>query len=118
MSENILQSVKHDLSGITPEYTHFDPDIIRAINAEFVTLWELGVGDEIKSIDSGDETYEDLFGTDPYINLIKPWLKMRVQLVFDPPTTGTLLEALERKVAEYEARISYIVDPAEDNVLR
>lgn len=110
MSDSILQSVKHDLSGITPEYTHFDPDIIRDINASLVILHDLGVGDEIKEIVDGTETWEDLFGNDKRLNLIRPWLKMKVQLVFDTSLTGTTVEAIKNQLAEYEWRINELVD--------
>lgn len=112
MSESILQSVKHDLSGITPEYTHFDPDIVRDINAALVILHEMGVGDEIKEITGPNETWEDLFGDDKRMNLIKPWLKMKVQLVFDSSSySGPVLDSIKRQLDEYEWRINEIVDP-------
>lgn len=116
MSESVLQSVKHDLNGLRPEDTHFDPDIIRDINGALVVLNQLGFGTSIKAITGADETWEDILGSDEYTNLIKPWLVMKVKVVFDPPQTGIHMEALNKQIAEYESRINYITDPT-DNVL-
>lgn len=103
---SILTSVKKML-GIEPEYNHFDPDIIMHINSVFVVLNQLGVGPEnLYSITGPEENWSDFFGDTQVIDLVKSYMYLKVRLIFDPPTTGVLHEAMERQVKEFEWRLN------------
>lgn len=110
MSESILQSVKHDLEGITPENTHFDPDIIRDINGALVILHDLGMWDKIKVITGAEETWDDLFEDEDLVHLVKPWLVLKVQLVFDKTMSGTTRDSVSHQKDEYEWRINQMLE--------
>lgn len=109
MTESILTSTKKVL-GIGEDYLAFDPDIIMHINSVLAILHQLGIGpDEGFSIDGTSQTWEGLFGNDPRLNFIKSYVYLKVRLMFDPPT-GSVLEAFNRQISEFEWRINVAVD--------
>lgn len=110
--ESILDSIKKVI-GVDKDYGAFDVDLIIAINGVFTILNQLGVGPEKEfSITGPDETWLDFFGTTDAISLVKPYMYLKVKLIFDPPGTGVLHEAMERQISEFEWRLSIQADPA------
>ena len=107
--ESILNSIKKML-GIEAEYTHFDPDIIIHINSAFMTINQLGVGSEVPFISSDLETWEELFEDIKTIPAIKTYVYLKVRIVFDPPASSFVLEALKSQAAELEWRLNAQVD--------
>ena len=104
MNGSILDSIKKNL-GIVPEYTAFDDQIILDINAAFSTLHQLGFGpDEGFEITGIDEFWSDII-EEPRFNFVKSYVCMKVRVMFDPPTSSYALDALNKKIAEYEWRI-------------
>lgn len=108
---SILDSVKKSIP-IDPSITVFDTDIVMYINEAFMTLFQIGLGNEPVSIDDASTTWDELFGTN-VIAFVKPYVCSKVKLRFDPPQNGSHMEALKAAIAEYESRISYEVDPNE-----
>lgn len=112
--DSILTSIKK-LLGITEEYEHFDPDIIMHINTVMVILTQLGVGDENSfSIEDKTTTWNDYLGDDPRLNLVKSYIQLKVRLLFDPPQSSVVREAINNMISELEFRISVEVDPARE----
>ena len=112
-NETILSSVKHSV-GITDEYTHFDDIITIHINTVLATIYQLGAGPASGfAVTTGDETWTDFFGDSPKLNLIKSYVCLSVRMLFDPPTAGTLTDAINRQIDELEWRINVAVDPEE-----
>lgn len=109
MEQSILQSTKKVL-GLDPSYTVFDLDILTHINAAFVVLTDLGVGPETGFMIE-DETavwtdYQLAVGTEHSLSLIKTYVFLKVRMLFDPPTTSFLIEAMEKQIKEYEWRLN------------
>lgn len=103
---SILNSVKKNL-GLAADYTAFDPDVLMYINAVFSTLDQLGVGPADGFMIEDDEpTWDDFLGDDPRLNQIRAYVTLRVKLLFDPPTTSFLIEALDKQRQELEWRIN------------
>ncbi len=105
----ILRTVKEGL-GIPNTVTTFDPIIIVNINAAFMVLHSLGVGQTtVFTIATGTETWADFFGTadDPTFALVKSYVGLKVKLLFDPPTSGVVTASLERIITEFESRLLY-----------
>lgn len=112
MCDSILQTIKK-LIGIDENYNAFDLDIMIAINSAFSILNQLGVGPEkMFSISGPDETWSDFFSDSERIDLVKSYIYLKVRLLFDPPSTGVLHEAIERQISEFEWRLMIQVDPA------
>ena len=111
--ESILTSIKKML-GISEDYTQFDEDIVRHINSVFLTLTQLGVGPETGFVIEDDtSTWADFV---PEVNAaqlhaIKSYIYMKVKLMFDPPLSSAVIEAMNRQIAEFEWRLNVAVDP-------
>lgn len=112
--DSILTSTKK-LLGITEEYEHFDPDIIMHINSVLAILTQLGVGDKNGfSIEDKTATWSDFMGSDPRVSFVKSFVALKVRLIFDPPQSSVVKDAIERTLSELEFRISVEVDPGEE----
>ena len=110
--DSILTSIKK-LLGITEEYTHFDPDIITHINSAFFTLTQLGVGpSEGFSIKNSSATWGDFLSNANSKNLeaVKSYVYLKVKLLFDPPLTSSVTEAIKSQISEYEWRLNVEAD--------
>lgn len=106
--DSILTSVKK-LLGLEEEYDYFDLDLVVHINSVFLILNQLGVGPKDPfSISGPDDTWEEFFASAEHIpiNLVKSYLYLKVRLLFDPPNTGVLHEAMERQIQEFEWRLN------------
>lgn len=104
--DSILISVKKML-GITEDYTHFDNDLIMHINSVFLVLFQLGVGpqDHAFQIEDDSETWTDFTGGDTNLNLIRSYIYLKVRMLFDPPTSGGAIEAVNNQIKEFEWRL-------------
>lgn len=110
MGTSILTSTKK-LLGIDEEYTHFDLDVITSINSCLSTLNQLGVGPvEGFSIEDATAEWEDFVGEDSRMNLVRSYVYMKTRVVFDPPTTGFFLTALQEQIKEAEWRLNTFVE--------
>lgn len=113
LNDSILLSVKKML-GIPAEHTQFDPDIIMDINSTFTILNQLGVGPEGGFSISDDTTTWSEYTIDQMLNSVKTYMFVKVQMMFDPPTSGIVLQAKKDIIAELEWRLNVQVDPGED----
>ena len=110
--ESILTSIKKML-GIEESYEQFDAEIIMHINSVFMTLLQLGVGPtEGFTIASKHATWSEFLPAGQQLEAVKTYMGQKVRLLFDPPTSSALLQAMERQVAEWEWRLNVAVDPA------
>lgn len=108
MESSILTSIKKNL-GIDASYTVFDQDIITYINAAFSTLTQLGVGPAVGfMIDSADDVWDDfiVLDDDREYNSIKIYIQLRVRMLFDPPQTSYLLDAMTEQINQLEWRLN------------
>lgn len=103
--ESILTSIKKML-GIDKDYIHFDADIIMYINTALMTLNQLGVGpDKTASISSELDTWSGTLGEIGDIEAVKTYIYLSVRVIFDPPASSTVLDAIDRKIGELEWRL-------------
>lgn len=103
--ESILTSIKK-LLGITEEDSSFDLDIIMLINSAFVNLQQLGVGpSEGFSIEDDTATWEDFLGDDKAVHMVRNFIWLKVKMVFDPPTSSFVMDAIKHEIAENEWRL-------------
>lgn len=107
--ESILTSVKKQC-GLDEDYEQFDPEIIAHINSVLMVLNQIGIGPEEGFIITDDEeTWGDFLGdmaTIQKLTAVKTYVGLRVRLIFDPPTSSALLDAMKRQVDEYEWRLN------------
>lgn len=103
--DSILTSIKK-LLGIEDEYMHFDSDIIIYINSALMSLNQLGIGPEAGyTILSDVETWTDYLGTQINVEAVKSYVYLKTRLIFDPPSSSSVLEAIERQIKEIEWRL-------------
>ena len=117
--DSILNSVKKKL-GISADYEQFDNgDIIDHIILVFMILNQLGVGPSvpfrIADNSTGEETWSDFTNDISTLELVRPYVALRVRKAFDPPQSSAHMEALNSLISEYEWRLNVAVDPKEDN---
>lgn len=111
--DSILNSIKKVL-GIEESYTHFDADIMMHINAVFAVLSQLGVGPASGfSIDGASQQWDEFLGNDKRIQMVKTFVALRVRLLFDPPLSSAVMEAMKQQVEELTWRIQIA---AEDQI--
>lgn len=109
--DSILTSVKK-LLGIAEEYEHFDQDIIIHINSVLMILTQIGVGPSNGfSIIDKDSTWTDFVTDIKQIEAVRTYVYLKVRLIFDPPSSSAVMEAINRTVSELEWRLSVAVDP-------
>ena len=105
MKESILLSIKK-LLGITEDYTVYDVDLIMHINSVFLILNQLGVGpDDGFSIKDENDTWDKIID-DSRFEAVKSYVYLKVKLLFDPPQSSAVMEAINRMISELEWRIN------------
>ena len=104
--ESILTSIKK-LLGITEEYKHYDSDIIIHINSVFTILTQLGVGpSEGFIIEDDTSTWTDFISDSTKLEAVKSFIYLKVKLLFDPPISSAVTEAIKNSISELEWRIA------------
>lgn len=94
MNESILDSIK-SLLPIDKDITDFDGDLIVLINSSLSRLLQLGVGDKPFRIEGSSETWSQLLNKEEYLDAVKEVVFIDVKMVFDPPTSSVVTEALK-----------------------
>ena len=105
-SSSILESIKK-LLGIAEHDEGFDLEIRDLINAEFLTLHQLGVGPENGFSITGPEEQWGSYTDNPHlVDAVRQFVYLRVRLVFDPPSSSTVSEAISNRISELEFRLN------------
>lgn len=110
MDDSILDSIKKIL-GMPPDYDAFDTDLVIHINSVFGILAQLGVGPAGGfSISDNTTLWKSYLGDSKDLEMVKSYIALKVRLVFDPPTTGAVMDAMKEQIREYEWRLNVQVD--------
>ena len=105
-TDSILTSVKK-LLGITEECTDFDVDIIMHINSALMILTQLGVGpEEGFYIQDANDFWDDFVKDITKLEAVKTYVYMKVRLMFDPPSSSAVMDAMNRTISELEWRLN------------
>lgn len=98
-------------------YDVFNPDLLIHINTALMTLRQIGVGPKEPFYITGEtETWADFLGEREDLEAVKTYVYLKVRLVFDPPQSSFVADALERAASELEWRLNVEVDPHDGNV--
>ena len=110
MNESILADVKK-LIGIAVDNVDFDTDLILAINAVLFDMWQIGIAADKYSIKDYSTTWSDVIANPEKIVIdpLKIWTALKTRMIFDPPTSNVLAEAIRENLKELEWRI-YITE--------
>lgn len=105
MNESILITIKK-LLGIGFDQTAFDTDIIVFINSAFMALQQIGVGSNVPfSITGNTETWSDFVSNINLFESIKTYIYLKTRIVFDPPSSSVVMDALNKTIDEVEWRL-------------
>ena len=108
--DSILTSIKK-LLGIAEDYTAFDTDIIIHINTVLMTLHQLGIGpEEGFRIEDKTAKWLDFITEEDNLDAVKTYVYLKVKLVFDPPLSSAVMEAIKETIKEYEWRLNVQVE--------
>ena len=115
MEESILKTIKQ-LIGCPDDFEQFDLDLIVHINSAFAALTHLGVGPkEGYRITGADNAWSEFEDDAQKLSLIKDYVYIKTRLLFDPPTSGSLMDSLEEQLKEMEWRLYMLYDPISED---
>lgn len=113
--DSILTSIKK-LLGITEDYEHFDQDIIMHINSVFMILTQMGVGPaDGFHIEDDSATWSDFTSDLKVLESVKSYIYLKVRLLFDPPTSSSVLDSMNRMISELEWRLNVAGEEVNQN---
>lgn len=104
----ILSSVKK-LLNINESVTEFDTDIRSHINGALFSLYQLGVGPSSPFSISNETTWDE-YDTIVPKDVVLDYLHLKTAMIFDPPTTSSVIEAYKDRISELEFRMNLLVD--------
>ena len=102
IQDSILETIKN-LIGITSECTDFDANIMVHINSAIMRLRQLGIGPQRGfSVRDASTTWNEYIDDIDLYEAVKDYIHLKVKIVFDPPTSSYVLEAMNKKIKELE----------------
>jgi|SRR4051794_22419339 hypothetical protein len=108
MEDSILISTKKIL-GIAEDYNAFDLDVITHINSSLAIVNQLGVGPvDALAIEDELTDWNELVLPQNQLSLVRTYIFLRVRMLFDPPGTSFLIDAMNKQIQEHEQRLSYM----------
>ena len=108
--QSILTSIKKQL-GIMEDYNAFDDVLIEHINSAFMVLTQLGVGpSEGFVIRDASAVWSDFLSNTIKLEAVKTYIGHKVRLMFDPPQSSAVMEAINRTISELEFRLNVAAD--------
>ncbi len=107
MVDSILDSVKDKIAGGSI-HDHFDGELVDDINAVLVDLRQVGIGpEEGFHITGSDETWADFVGDNLQMQRsVSTLVALKVRLIFDPPTSSAIAEAIKNNIDRLEWRLN------------
>ena len=103
---SILTDVKTML-GIYYEDNAFDAELIMHINGTFMTLHQLGIGPESGFYITGPDTEWSEFSDNAHlVDSVKMFVFMKVRMIFDPPASSVVADAINQRLSEIEWRLT------------
>lgn len=107
--DSVLTSIKK-LLGIEPDDTHFDDEIIMHVNSALMFLNQVGVNEDCVSISSSDDEWSSILGDSINLESVKIYVYLKVKLIFDPPSSVSVMDAMERQITQIEWRLNAQVE--------
>lgn len=110
--DSILNTIKK-LLGIDSTDDSFDIDIIVLINSIIPTLSQIGVGSSKGFMIMSDaEVWNDFLDPNSNINFesVKMYIFLKTKIIFDPPTSQTVMDAFNNSLKELEWRLMLAIE--------
>ncbi len=108
MENSILTSTKKIL-GLGDTYTPFDLDVITHINSALSNLQQIGIGPAVGlAIEDDSVQWDELALPTNQLSMVKTYIFMKTRMLFDPPSTSFLIQAMKDEILEHEVRLSLL----------
>ena len=105
MNEKILDSVK-TICNVALDDTSFDNDLILYTNSALMVVMQEWHGmDHAFRLQDGTETWAQLLGEDTDYEGVKELVGLKVRLTFDPPSSQTVMQAIQDQIRDLEWRL-------------
>lgn len=106
MNESILETIAKAI-GIGENYDYFNQELIMHINTILMGLRQIGIGPTTPYVvTDSTATWSDFLGDDKNFEAVKTYMCLRVKMLFDPPTSSSLMDAMNNQISEWEWRLS------------
>ena len=105
MNESILNTIKVMLN-VEDDCDAFDIEIVAYINSALFTLSQFGIGpEEGFSITGPTELWSDYITSEKNLTAVQTFIKLKVQLLFDPPSNSFVVDAINKQIEELGWRL-------------
>ena len=102
MDEIMLITVKRNVSGLDPENTDFDDELLDHINSILRILNRYGIGKD-KYMATAESTWRDFLGEEAEAySECKTYVTLKIRYFWDPPTVGSAVTAIQETIKELE----------------
>ena len=112
-NEIIINTIKKML-GIDEDYNAFDKELLFFINSAIMELSQLGVGSpDFQITEDGFETWSDFLNNSAangLLNGAQEFIYIKTRLIFDPPNSGYVTSAFQKKLEELTWRLRVQID--------
>lgn len=116
MENSILEDISK-LLGVQVDEDFFETDILIFINSAFNQLCQLGIGPSTPfRITTADETWNDFMPNISDYENVKTYIYLYVRLIFDPPSSGFVTDAIKARMSELEWRMYVQADNERDDI--
>ena len=110
MEDSILSSIK-EAASVSSEEDTFDQELILHINSTFMALRQMGIGPSVPFfITDATSNWSDFTTDMSILPTIKSYVALKVRMLFDPPTSSSLSDAIKSQLSEYEWRLGIECD--------
>ena len=110
MNEKILDSVK-TICNVALDDTSFDNDLILYTNTALMVVMQEWHGmDHAFRVENGTETWQQLLGEDTDYEGVKELVGLKVRMMFDTPTSGSVMQAMQDQIRNLEWRLYFWKD--------
>ena len=110
MNANILASVKK-ICNIAEQDNSFDDELIIYTNTVLMELMQEWHGmNNAFRLQDGTETWVDLLGGDTDYEGVKELVGLKVRMMFDTPTSGAVMQAIQDQIKNLEWRLYFWKD--------
>lgn len=104
-NESVLNTVKK-LLGIPEDYDAFDIDILLHINTVLAIMQQIGAVKPDATVESDKTIWSDIIKDSAQYNYARSYIVLKVRLLFDPPQSSAVREAIDKSISEMEWRLT------------
>lgn len=117
MDDNSILEDISKLLGVQVSEDYFETDILIHINSAFNQLCQLGIGPKTPyKIEGTTETWSNFMTNISDFEDVRTYIYLYVRLIFDPPSSGFVTDAIKARMAELEWRMYVQADNERDDI--